>query len=135
MSGGADLLSVRSHLSAVFSVWDQASPPASYILFIGTHTLSYLLNHMLPALYLVLTDGAPYKRSRDGLQRQCEEQKALIRQLEHRCKEMHELLQHRNKEVSAMEEALFSVWYLRVLSTPPPSPQLGRAWRSPCKDV
>ena len=55
-------------------------------------------------------EGNPYKRSRDGLQRQCEEQKAVIHQLEHRCKELHEMIQHRDKQVSAMDEALFSVW-------------------------
>ena len=55
-------------------------------------------------------DGEPYKRSRDGLQRQCEEQSRMISQLQERCKEINNLLQHRTKELAAVEEALFTVW-------------------------
>jgi len=56
-------------------------------------------------------EGAPYQRSKDGLERQCEEQKILISQLQRRCGEAQDLLQHRTKELAAMEEALFTVWY------------------------
>ena len=64
----------------------------------------------VPSSQMAGADGEPYKRSRDALQRQCEEQKRLISQLEERCRDVNQLLLHRAKELGAMEEALFTVW-------------------------